>query len=292
MHRARSHSAGVAALWVGGSLLFGGIAAAEPVADRPPAPSDEITAEAVVRGLMQQVEGATNGAFAEAVALRRITVIEELDARGRVKERKTKEHSVVLRGPEQTATLVRMNGEAPSDSERRRELRQEEGHREKFSPRRDRASRPMHRIGRDLLERFEYRLVGTEEVNGRLTHRLAFEPGRDPEGGKMADRVLGRLRGHLWVDALEFEPVRIEARLDEPVSIGGFLAVLDEFRMDVERTRLPSGLWVDERVDTHVGGRKLIQRFHGHFEVLQDQFAPATNGVTSGVGEALPAPRW
>lgn len=267
-------------LWLWGALLTGGTAAAGPSADMPSRPGDAPTAEDVVRRLLERVEAtATNNLSAEAVTLRRITVIEELDSRGRVKERKTKEHSVILRGAEQEATLVRLNGETPSDSERRRELRQEEGHRDRFAPRRDRASRPTHRLGRDLLERFDYRLVGSEEVEGRLAHLLDFVPRPSSQGGKVADRVLGSLRGRLWVDALEFEPVRIEARLEAPVSIGGFLAVLDEFRMDVERLRLPSGVWVDQRVDTHVGGRKLIQRFHGHFEVLQDLFAPGPEGV-------------
>jgi hypothetical protein len=278
----------IVVLWVWGALLPGGPAAAAPIAEVPSPPGDAITAEEVVRRLLDRVEAAaTNSPSAEAVTLRRITVIEELDSRGRVKERKTKEHSVLLRGADQEATLVRINDEAPSDSERRRELRQEEGHRDKFAPRRDRASRPTHRIGRDLLERFEYQLAGSEEVDGRLARLLDFRPRASPEGGKVADRVLGGLRGRLWVDAVEFEPVRIEARLDAPVSIGGFLAVLDEFRMDVERRRLPSGLWVDRRVDTHVGGRKLIQRFHGHFEVLQDQFAPGTNATAERV-EKIP----
>ncbi|MBN8245843.1 MAG: hypothetical protein J0L84_00205 [Verrucomicrobia bacterium] len=276
-------------LWLWGALLTGGPAAAGPIADLPSPPGDAITAEDVVRRLLERVEAAaTNTPCAEAVTLRRITVIEELDSRGRVKERKTKEHSVILRGADQEATLVRINGEAPSDSERRRELRREEGDRDKFSPRRDRSTGSTHRIGRDLLERFEYRLLGSEEVDGRLAHLLGFNPRPAAEGGKMADRVLGGLRGRLWVDALEFEPVRIEARLDAPVSIGGFLAVLDEFRMDVERRRLPSGLWVDQRVDTHVGGRKLIQRFHGHFEVLQDPFVPGTSETEAGADGPSP----
>lgn len=239
-----------------------------------------------MRQLLERAGTATNAAGGPAVGFRRITVIEELDSRGRLRDRKTKEHAVVLRGTDQVATLVRMNGETPSESDRRREIRREKGHREKFSPQREDPSEPAHHIGRDLLERFEYRLLGCEAVCGRPTYLLSFEPGTPPQGGKIADRILGGLRGRLWVDAGEFEPVRIEARLDTPVSIGGFLAVLDEFRMDVERQRLPSGVWVDQRVDTHVGGRKLVQRFHGHFEVTQDQFALIPEETAAGGGTA------
>jgi len=52
--------------------------------------------------------------------------------------------------------------------------------------------------------------------------------------------------------------------------------VLDDVRMEVVRRRLPSGVWVDERVDSAVGGRKLIQRFRGRMEVVQEDFTPLT----------------
>lgn len=215
-------------------------------------------------------------------------MIEELDSRGKSRDRKLKEHLVAITGQEQKATLVQMDGKPLSESDRRREERKEEGHREKFGSRKERSPRQAQALDRALLERFQYRLVGTSEIEGRTVYELQFEPATGEKGGKVADRVLGKLQGRLWVDAAEYEPVRIETELSDPVSIGGFLAVMDEFRMTVVRRRLPSGYWVDERVDTHVGGRKLIQRFHGHMEVTQDQFTVVPSGeVGTGTSPAL-----
>ncbi|MFO1461518.1 MAG: hypothetical protein U1G08_19205 [Verrucomicrobiota bacterium] len=264
---------------------------ADPAAALPESP----TTDEIVQRLLERAGTLTNRMDGICLGCRRLTVIEELDSRGNSRDRKLKEHLVAITGQEQKATLVQMDGKPLSESERRREERKEEGHREKFGSRKEKSARQGQALDRTLLERFRYRLVGKSEIGGRHAYELAFEPIPEGRDGKVADRVLGRLQGRLWVDADEYEPVRIEAELSDPVSIGGFLAVMDQFQMTVVRRRLLSGYWVDERVDTHVGGRKLVQRFHGHMEVTQDQFTvvpsrePGT-GETSAAGSALASP--
>lgn len=274
------------ALWLGFRCL-----ASDPAPAVPQTPS----AEEIVQRLLDRAEALTNRMEGVCVGCRRLTMIEELDSRGKSRDRKLKEHLVAITGQEQKATLVQMNGKPLSESDRRREERKEEGHREKFGSRKERSPRKAQALDRALLERFRYQLKGTSEIEGRTVYEMQFEPAPGEKDGKVADRVLGKLQGRLWVDAAEYEPVRIEAELSDPVSIGGFLAVMDEFRMTVVRRRLPSGYWVDERVDTHVGGRKLIQRFHGHMEVTQDQFTVVPSGevgtgTTPASGSALASP--
>lgn len=272
------------ALWLGFRCL-----ASDPAV--PEAPS----ADEIVQRLLDRAGALTNRMEGVCLGCRRLTMIEELDSRGNSRDRKLKEHLVAITGQEQKATLVQIDGKPLSESDRRREERKEEGHREKFGTRKERSPRQSQALDRALLERFRYRLVGKSELEGRMAYELEFHPVEGGRDGKVADRVLGRLQGRLWVDADDFEPARIEAELSDPVSIGGFLAVMDEFRMTVVRRRLPSGYWVDERVDTHVGGRKLIQRFNGHMEVTQDQFTVVPSGevgtgATSGAGSAQASP--
>lgn len=234
---------------------------------------------------MERSDAWSNRVAGICYMFRRITVVEEFDARGRVKERDSKEHSVRVDGVEQTATLVKPDpvGEPPESrpDERRRPGREREG----SARRKVRSSRAEHALSRELIERFAYRLLDTEDREGRRTYVLAFEPRTDRRGGGgVPDRILSRLKGRMWVDVLELEPVRVESSLREPVAIGGFLAVLDEFRIEMVRRRLPSGVWVDERVDTSVGGRKLFQRFRGRMTVTQEEFLPlAETGATAPV---------
>lgn len=243
------------------------------------------TAARIVERLLQRADANADRTGDPCLECRRLTVVEELDSRGGIRSRKTKEHTVVQCGSEQRVTLVRLNGEVPPEPARREETRREAGHRETFSPRRERPPKMLQSLGRDLLEQFNYRLAATEERDGRVAHLLMFEPAGTRSDGKIGDRILRRLRGRLWVDAVEFEPLRIEASLDQPVSVAGFLAVLDDFQIVVDRRRLESGDWVDERVEARVGGRKVLQRFRGRMEVRQEDFA-----VTAGASAAPGAP--
>ena len=241
-------------------------------------PPEPLVVEEILRRVYERCDSLTNQLEDARYTFQRRTLSEELDAQGRVKERTLREHTVSVDGAQQDVLLVTLNGVPPSESERRREQRRDEGHREKFAPRQERSSRITKRLDRELLERFRYRLLGTESVMGRWTYRLEFEPVPGRVGSRVADRILSRLEGSLWVDATDFEIARIEGTLLDPVSIGGFLAVLDELRMVVVRRPLFPGHWVDERVDTHIGGRKLVKRFHGRLEMTQTdfQFSPSS----------------
>lgn len=251
------------------------------------APPEVLSAEQILARVLERSDGWSNRVAGAQYTFRRVTVVEEFDSKGRLKERSSKEHSVAVDGAEQTSTLVRREGAEASKRARRREQRRgdrdhhdqdkdqdkhNDGDEDDDAGRRGRSSRGEHPLNREMLERFHYRVLETEQREGRWTYVLAFEPKAGARGGGIADRILARMEGRLWVDAVDLEPVRIESSLREPVSIGGFLAVLDDFRMEMVRRRLPSGVWVDERVDTAVGGRKLIHRFRGRMEVVQEGF--------------------
>ena len=103
---------------------------------------------------------------------------------------------------------------------------------------------------RELMERYDVRVVGTEEVRGHACWVIAFEPreGRLPDRRRM-DKALNRSTGRIWIaqddygvarvdfhDATSFplavgtgrhaairlRPVRLPAARAEPVDAGGF----------------------------------------------------------------------
>ncbi|MEN9675380.1 MAG: hypothetical protein RIS76_1276 [Verrucomicrobiota bacterium] len=273
------------------------------------APPEALSAEQILARVLERSDGWSNRVAGTQYTFRRVTVVEEFDSKGRLKERSSKEHAVAVDGAELTSTLVRREGaEASKRARRGAQRRGDRDHHDKDKDkdkdgdrdgngdgdddagRRGRSSRGEHPLNREMLERFDYRVLETEQREGRWTYVLAFEPKAGARGGGIADRILARMEGRLWVDAVDLEPVRIESSLREPVSIGGFLAVLDDFRMEVVRRRLPSGVWVDERVDSAVGGRKLIHRFRGRMEVVQEDFTPLTPLDPAGRTPPMAAP--
>jgi hypothetical protein len=280
--------------WIGlcvvmaGTLLGDSGTATVPRGSAPEgAPSVDEIVERLIRRA-ESVAGSTNGIH---YSWRRLTVIEDLDSQGRVEERRTKEHAVVGNAGVQKATLIRVNNQALAARDRDREQRRESENRDKYSRRSDR--RGSVEIDEALVRRFRFQWLSNELVEGRWSHVLAFEPKDGQESGRIADRVIGSLKGWVWVDAEVYEVGRIDAILQQSVRVGGFIAELSDLEFFIQRRPLPTGDWVNVKLESRVSGRKLFDRFRGRMEVVQEQFEPLSpdfggGGVLGATPESLP----
>lgn len=216
-------------------------------------------------------------------AWRRVTVVEDLDSKGRVEKRRTKEHEVVGRGSVQEARLVKVDGREIPEKELWREGEREKENRSRYAQRSGRKGNLE--LDEALIRRFRYQWLSNAIVEGRLNHVLAFTPSPGQDTGKIADRLLGQLAGRIWVDEQTFEVSRIEAQSLKRVTFGGFLAELSRLSFEIERRPLPGGVWVNTRLDSQVEGRKLFDRFATRMEVVQEGFQVVSSGEDRAAGD-------
>ena len=59
-----------------------------------------------------------------------------------------------------------------------------------------------------MVARYNWKLVGTEVLDGRSTYLLSLEPKKDAPVHSMVDHILNKVAGKVWFDAQEFEIVR------------------------------------------------------------------------------------
>jgi hypothetical protein len=256
------------------ALLLGGLVLAG--ASRAATPATNLTVDAVLTRFIERSRSASNRlAHTRLVYLRRTTT-EQFDPQGKLTERKSKEQRVELRGQEQQVRLVQLNGRAPSPAEAARETEEEGGHRKRYTARSGRGRRGnVDYLDEKLIRRFSYTFDGLEDVAGRPTFRLRFEPGPTPESQELADRVLGLLHGRIWIDAEDFELVNVEAQLSREFSFwGGVVGSLDRLDFALRRQRLPDGTWVNLLLASEASGRKVFSRFSGRMRVEQEDFQP------------------
>jgi hypothetical protein len=257
-----------------------------PASVPPPAP---LAAEQVVERWIERAGTLSNRLATVHHQFVRHTVVEELNSREQVCECKTKDHEVEVRAGQPNPRLVKLDGREPTPRELRREQKREAEDREKYANRADKPGGGLEYLDPKLIRRFRYELLGTELMDGRSMYVLGFVPAAEAADSATADRVLGRLRGRVWVDAEDFEAARIEADLTGNLNIGGFIAVLDDMGFIVQRRRLPDGIWVTVLLDSHAKGRKLFNRFHGRMRVEQANFQPLPREISGG-GDAAGAP--
>ncbi len=254
------------ALWSGAALRMG--------ASEAPGPLPEWTAGEIIERFIERVRTAPERGTDPALAYDRRTVVEELDRRGEVTERRVKEHRVELHGGRQTVRLVRIDGRSLSPREEAAERRREEDNRRRFAARGDRArSGGRDFIDEKLIRLFRYELAGIEEVDGRMAYVLDFVPADPRDEGSIADRILVRLTGRIWIDVEEFELVSVDARLVRPLPVLGSLAgSLDDLGFRLARRRLPDGIWVNTVLGSHASGRKVVVPFRVRMTVEEDGF--------------------
>ncbi len=251
-------------LWVGLLLLGSLLRAADP-ADLP---ADEIIRRLIARGREVADLQPSRG-----LAYTRRTVIEELDDHSAVLERKTREHAVTNLAGVTRAVLVRLDDREPSTRESRADEKRENENQRDTSHRRGRRGGPDF-LDEALVRRFVYESAGEEMVAGRRTLVLSFEPVPGAkDSGEVADRLLARLHGRMWIDAEEFELVKVESHLKSPLSVlGGLAASLTRIDLLIVRERLSPGVWTNRKLLTYAEGRKLLSSLRMRMQVDQEDF--------------------
>lgn len=219
------------------------------------------------------------------------SVTEELDARGQAKDRKEKLYEVVQVGGVPHQRLVRINSQPLPFRKLQEQDRKEQEARREFEGEK-KTAKPNDRstvLTAELVGRFTFAVEQREMIHGRPTLRLSFTPqdGQLPVK-RLADRVINKLAGTVWMDEQESEVVRADLRLTGQVSLwGGFLGALDTFTLSLERSRTADGVWFNQALAVVVEGRKFLKSMR--YRVREESKGFRKLGVTPAAAAAAGA---
>jgi hypothetical protein len=190
------------------------------------------------------------------------SVTEELDEEERVVKSTEKLYRVELIGGLPFPRLVKIQGRDLSAKELEKENQREKAFRERVS-RVDMNKKARRKEGLatpELIERFDFRVVRREEIEGRATLMMTFTPRTQAPDKTMEDKIFGRVFGTVWVDEQEAEVTKLDAGVRGPVPLGWFGAVgsLHKFQATLERARMPDGVWVNRKSSFWIAARKLL----------------------------------
>lgn len=202
---------------------------------------------------------ATNTAY----SFQKETLTEELDSKGRVKNRKQKLWEVSFANGHASGRLLEVNGKPASASEVKKNAENEKNAREVFSSFKAGAGGQQTFLSQDMVSRFNFRLLGQEPADGRMAYELSFEPKPRLQAHGMGDRLLNNVAGTLWIDTEEFELLKAQINLRSEVDFwGGLLGTLRKLAYTTHRTRVASGLWLNTSSTGEFEGRKLVESMH------------------------------
>jgi len=241
------------------SLAFFALLGQSPVRASDALTTSEIIQKAVDRGQQDQ-----QGSVPDFI-YRKLTVTEQLDTAGKVKEHREKLYEISYRDGLSHAKLLQVNGHAPSEADLKQQSDNEMSVRQLTGEKKQsNGDNRENFLTTELVARFDFTLVGKTNLNGRTAYQIAFQP-KNPQlpVHHLVDRLLNQLSGTLWIDTDEFEVARAEVSLSKEVNLlGGIIGSLKKLSYTLERTRVADGVWFSTLSNGDFLGRKLLDPTH------------------------------
>jgi hypothetical protein len=147
-----------------------------------------------------------------------------------------------------------------SDGDRRKRLEKEAKEREE-----DR------KFVLEVADAFDFRLIGSEMVNGRDTWVLEGEPRPGYQPKNFGARILNRFHGRVWIDKADEAWVKLDITAIDTISVGLVLARIHKgTHVVVELTRVNDEVWLPKHVQFHFDAR--VALFKSYYEDIEQTY--------------------
>ncbi len=186
-----------------------------------------------------------------------LEVREEIAKDGRAKDRKSRRYQVFYVKGRPLRKLVAVDEHPLSDDARAKEERRVTEATQAISRGEVATEQPGVRLSA-ILERYDFRTLGREPVEGRPSVVLEFTP-RPGNRDIDSDHVLRKLRGRVWVDEEEREVVRARVHNTGGIKIAwGLGASVKSLDFTLDFRKVGGEVWLPLRVETEATGRVLL----------------------------------
>jgi hypothetical protein len=124
---------------------------------------------------------------------------------------------------------------------------------------------------REVADAYNFRLVGSETLNGRDTWVIAGEPRAGFKAQINDAQMLSKFHGRLWIDKNEMQLAKMDTEALDTVSFGWVLARIHKgTRLVFEQTRVNGEVWLPQHVSFKFDAR--VALFKGYNEDDEDTY--------------------
>ena len=182
--------------------------------------------------------------------------------------------------------LLEHNGQHPSAKEQKRsdddlnKLKWETPDERAARLRKDQENRAFLR---DVVEAFDFRLVGEEILAGRPAYVLHATPHVGYRAHGKYAKMFSRVEGKVWVDKQDFGWVKVDGQVTQSFSMGLFVARVERgSHVILEQTCVGDADWVPKRIEIRATARILFLKSFGIDRILSySDYRPAADGPYS-----------
>jgi hypothetical protein len=185
-----------------------------------------------------------------------------LDPLGQVKSESVDVTRIMVINGARFEQLLEHNGQPPSAREQKRSdddldrLKHEIPDEQAARLRKDQENRAFLR---DVLEAFDFRLVGEEIVGGRPAYVLQATPHPGYRAHGKYAKMFSRVEGKLWVDKQDFGWIKVDGQVTQSFSLGLILARVERgSHITMEQTSVGDGVWMPKQIEIRATARILL----------------------------------
>jgi hypothetical protein len=209
-----------------------------------------------------------------------------LDSLGRVKSETVDVTRMILVNGARFPQLMEHNGQIPSAREQKKsdedldKLRHETPEEQTVRLRKDREDKSFLR---DVLEAFDFHLIGEEVVDGRPAYVIQATPHPGYQAHGKYGKMFSKVDGKLWVDMQDFGWIKVDGQVTQSLSMGLFVArVQPGSHIILEQTCVGDAVWVPKRLEVRAGARILLLKSLDIDRILTYfDYRPAADGPYS-----------
>lgn len=124
------------------------------------------------------------------------------------------------------------------------------------SPPLDKEERDEREIADGIKKVFTFTLDGEDRLDGREVYVISAEPNPAYKPDKRWEHLLSKMRGKLWIDAVDYQVAKVEADLVDDFHLGLFLFKLNKgAHFEFEQARINGETWLPSREYLKGSGR-------------------------------------
>jgi hypothetical protein len=135
----------------------------------------------------------------------------------------------------------------------------------------------------ELLQAFDFQLVGEEIVDGRTAYLLRATPHTGYRAHGRYGKMLTRVEGKLWVDKQDFGWIKVDGQVTQSFSMGIFVARVQRgSHILLQQICIGDAIWVPTRLEVRASAKIFFLKSLEMEKILTySDYRPAADGTSS-----------
>jgi len=210
-------------------------------------------------------------------------VIKHLDKHGNVKSTEIKTYDINYYYGEFYSRLAQIDDKPLSEKDQKKEdeklekflakrRKESEEDRQKRAEKDKKEREEGRAFVRDVVNAYDFRLVGDDQVSGEDTWVIEAVPRKDFKPTQPHADMLKKIKGRMWIEKKDYNWVKVEAEAIDTISFGLFLfRIHPGSRFVLETVHINNELWALKRL--YINGSARIALFKNESAEQEDVFS-------------------